>query len=377
MSHSLARLILPVLERIFGPPPPMKEPVFPNDQILTPVYNYRAGFISQNYLYVFPLAAAIVNTQSGKLLWLKEGGYPNLPMGTHKLQYVDMHERTLVLSKVCGKSAEGSDVCLSVAFTWQVSDPLVVVSMQDPIGTLRVACEAAVKGLMRSYPHDQLVCVQDTSLIPDTTIARTIAHQLVQNQACRGFTMLNIAIIEREGDPSMLAIQEQRRLQLRRTQSEVESLAQQQKIVEQRKALKATEGEVDQQNKEIETRLAKMQAQFEAEKAEIMIKAQALVTSLELWRQQPERLQGQAMRGLDVRLEAIKALIEAQKAGGFPRNTEDLTIIQQIISGLPDYGELPGYSGILEYQNHETSPVERLSKTLERLMDSHKYLPGV
>ncbi len=355
MGKHLSSFVPSLWVKMFGPPKPINPPVFSHDQIITRPGDYWVGLIGQDYLYMFPMMVALITTQDGQVVPVKEGNYPPLPRGAHKLQYVDLREKTTQL-RTTGPSAEGYAVRLAVMLTWKIADPAKVISIQEPVATLLLAGEAAIKRLIRSHQHDQLVCAEGNQLISDGQIGHFILEELKTNQACRCFSFVNIDVLERTGDPKVVEIQQTKQLQEKQIQSDLITITQQQRLAEQKKALVTTKGEVDREQVIIETQLAELQANFEARRTEILTHAQRLVAELERIREQPDRLHEQALKGLEVRKEALKSLIEAQRAGGFPRNYDDLRLIQAIVSSLPTYPAVASNS------------VMMLSSTLEGLM---------
>ncbi|MBN2148873.1 MAG: hypothetical protein JW726_15910 [Anaerolineales bacterium] len=323
------------------------EPKFTEDQLITPPKPFHIRWTTADFLYVYPNTAAVLTTHTGEQLFPDAGGFlENMEVGKYSLQYVDLRERRKILNNIQDTSAEGSQVSISIAVTYFVTHPKRLLAMDKPLQILFTTCTAALKSFIRSHAHDDLVCVQYNTLIEDSTIARHIIQQVNQNQACRAFTLLDVSILERQGDPRILEIQRARRVQEQQSLSRQEELRQQEKLADQEESLVIREGEVNIQRMIQEQRMEEARAMIEATRADIAQRIQFQLNKVEEMRQLPERQHEMSLKALDIRSEALHALMQMYTTPGFPRTVEDARRLEEMLQKISDIPSL-NHSGTL------------------------------
>jgi formate dehydrogenase maturation protein FdhE len=77
-----------------------------------------------------------------------------------------------------------------------------------------------------------------------------------------------------------------------------------------------------------------MQALLEANKTEILRQAKLFEVELEVLRKQPELQQAQILKIIDAQKQAMDALLNLFSISGFPRDPNDLQLIDRILSTL-------------------------------------------
>lgn len=327
-------------------------------EIITPPVNFLTGSFNADYLYIFPDTAAVITTPEGKRFVVTKGGYVDLVYGVYTLQYIDLHKHMDVLPPVRADSKDGLPVSLSVNLTWQVTptNPTAVMGLDQPLGIFLTACSTAVKSFIRSHKHDELVLGLDGVRVEDAEISRYIVREVGQNQACRGFTIIDVRVTDRQGDPKLIEIQQARIVQEKNTLSEKEKLQQQRELVDQREDLIRRQAGTDRLQVEQQVNLAEIQAMFEARRAEIRYQIEVLSAEVERLRKLPERQHEQALEALKVREKLAEALIQFQAIQGFPRNMDEAQTLAEILRSLPDT------------TSSTSTPLTLLSSSLSSLM---------
>jgi hypothetical protein len=353
-------LFLPLIRsqvEVTGKQNPPKEPQFTEDQVITPPRSFKIGWFSAEFLYLYPNMAAVLFTHTGNPILPARGGFmADLDVGTYTLQYIDLRERRKVMRNIQDTSSEGAQVAMTIVITYQVKDARRLLGMERPLDIFFTACTAAIKGFIRSHAHDDLVCVQDSTLIADADIIRHIQQQVNQNPSCRAFTILDIGILERLGDPKIVEIQRGRVLQGQQTLSEQESLRQKEKITDQKESLLLREGEMERQKVMLEQHVEELRALIKASLADVEHRIEFQKAELERLRQQPDRQHEYALKALEVRAEALHALTQMNLTPGFPRTQEESRTLEELLKKISDT-PVPG-----------SSPLAALTSSLEGLL---------
>jgi hypothetical protein len=344
---------------------PESEFVSKKTEIVSARRDFTVGTFG-SFLSLPPMTAAILTSSTGERQVFLEGGYIKLLPGKYILEYVDLLERCFSLKISDAITADGFVVSLSISITYQITNPLRVLNIHHPLETLFSVCEASVRSFIRSHQHDDIIGEWDNEHpISDSEITRFIIQQVTQNHACKAFTIMGVTIAECRGDPKILEIRKTRLLQERQSQAERESLIRQQEVVEERKVLerkKAEQGGM----------ISELQAQFESNRQQILYNASLLATELENLRKLPQMQQEQYLKALDVKQKALEALIQMQSMPGFPRNTNDMEVVNSIIKSMADTQILlPSPDSTAQ-----TTPVKELSSTLINLIVPNKKNPS-
>lgn len=336
----LIRLAVETRGRQEAPP----EPQFSEDQILTPPRPFRIGWFNADFLHLYPNLQAALFSRSGQTLsFPSQGGFlGELEVGAYTLQYIDLRERRKVLRNIQDTSAEGAQVAMSLAVTYQVKDSRRLLGMEKPLEILFSACAAALKSFIRAHAHDDLVCVSGGAAIPDAEIARYVQQQVNQNPACRAFTILDIHILERQGDPRIVEIQRQRLLQQQESLTQQEALRQREKIADQEESLLLRTGEIERQRLFQEQQAAELRALIQTSLAEVENRIAFQKAEVERLRQQPDRQHEYALKALEVRAEALRALAQMNLTPGFPRTPEESRTLDELLKKISDAPPLPG-----------------------------------
>lgn len=299
-------------------------PQFPDNEIVAGPFPFNVSIVGAGYVPTFPNLKAVVISASGEPQSFP-GGYIELPSGKYKIYYVDCRERYAILPEVKGNTLDGATVALTCGITYKVNDALLIQGVRNPLDALYKGCEAALRCVIRTHNHDEIIGEPgDPHVLPNNKISEDVQLQVTTSQACRAFDLLNVNTINRQGDARLLSIREEIAVQERVGRKELEQTKIKTKIADERRDLFVKQGA-----------LVEQQAINEKNRREILYVAEKLTVELEQMRKLPQYKHEEALKAIEARSEALKSLIQAQAMPGFPRNADDLHLVDKIISELP------------------------------------------
>jgi hypothetical protein len=342
--------LLKSLTEYWGRRKQLLPPEFPENEIVVGPYPLKINVLGAGYVPSFPKLDAIIVASNGTRQ-LSEGGYIKLPAGNYKVYYVDRHDRYTNLPDVKATTSDGASITISFGITYNVHDPIAVHNVRNPLDALFKGCEAAIRHITRTHKHDEMIGEQDDpTIIQNSQISDNVKLQVNLNEACRAFSLLNVNVIERQGHARLLNIREEEAVQQRAGKKEIENTRLKTQIATEQRDLFVSQGA-----------LIEQQAINEKNRREILFVADKLTVELEKLRQLPRLKHEEILKIIDARSEALKSLIQAQAMPGFPRNAEDLHLVDKIVS------EMPNISLDSEPSN-QVEDVNELSSTLIQLM---------
>lgn len=316
-----------------------KEPSFPpfdETSILTQQSTFSVWLPGGYYLQLPAMTAAIVTSSSGQKMVFVEGGYKNLQNGAYTLQYIDLRERTLTFS-VTDTTLDGSTVSLTVSMNYKVHNPVEIANIAKPLDAFLAVCEAAIRKVIKTHSHHEIIGAPGKErILSDDVIIKSIKEQVAGTQACRAFLLMDVVIKERVGDAKIIALQQQTLVQEKESTIQREGVIQQQAIAEEQQSLALLRANT-------ECLIQELQATTEANRSEILERARRLSIELENLSKLPEWQNARDMRRLDVLEKTLETFIQTQAIAGFPRNTDDMRLLQNIINALTEsVRNLPG-----------------------------------
>jgi hypothetical protein len=275
-----------------------------------------------------PNTAAIIRSATDQTYVFKDGGHKELREGGYTLQYVDISERFFKFPRVTAPALDSLEVSLAISIFYKINDPELIRSNPAPLKALFSVCEGAIKNYIVTHRYDQLIGEKDNQeFIADYHIAQHIKEQIALKDACRAFWLKDVIIEERLGSYELTRKKQDRIVQEKQSQIQREGVAQQLEIAEGQKELEKIRTEQDVMVKE-------MQALLEANKTEILRQAKLFEVELEVLRKQPELQQAQILKIIDAQKQAMDALLNLFSISGFPRDPNDLQLIDRILSTL-------------------------------------------
>jgi hypothetical protein len=306
------------------------EPIpFTETSILTQPATIRVGG-SGHFLQLPANTAGIITSSTGNKQVFTEGGYFKLEEGAYTIQYVDLSERFITLPKIAAATKDGSNVSLTISIGYKVNDPTQIIGVTTPLQTLFSVCEAATKNFIVTHRHDELIGEPGKEqYIADNEIIQDLKEQVAMNQACRAFWVMNVIIKERYGNLEISKIKHDSLVQEKKNITERQNIIQQQGIAEEQKLLEKTKAEQ-------KSMVTEMQALTDANKSEILKHARYLEIELENLRKQPDYQQEQIIKMIEVKKQALETLSHLYTISGFPRDTNDLKLIEKILGSLSE-----------------------------------------
>jgi len=306
------------------------EPIpFTETSILTQPVSINVGYFGY-YLRLPPNTAAIIRSATDQTYVFTEGGQKDLQEGAYTLQYIDTSDRFFTFPRVSAPALDSTEVSLSISIFYKLNDPALIKNNPTPLKALFSICEGAIKNFIVTHRYDQLIGEKDNQqFIADYHIIQHLKEQVALKDACKAFWLKDVIIEERLGSFEMTRLKQNRLVQENQSLIQREGVIQQQEIAEQQKILEKTRAEQDVMIKE-------MQAVFEANKNEIMKHARIFEVELEAMRKQPDMQQAQILKIIDTKRQTVEALLHLFTISGFPRDQNDLKLIDKILGSLSE-----------------------------------------
>jgi hypothetical protein len=306
------------------------EPIpFTETSILTQPITFRVGRTG-HFLQLPSNAAAIMTSSTGQKQVFTNGGYYKLQEGAYTLQYVDLSERFITLPKITVSTKDGPEVSFTVSITYKISDPSQIIPISSPLQTLFTVCNGSVKNYIATHRYDELIGEKESeNYISDYHIIQHIREQIAFNQMCRAFWLMDVVIVERQGNPEINRLKHERLVQANQYLTQEESIVQQQEIAKQRKKLEQTKAEQERDILEI-------RAQSDAIQSEILERKNRLHIELESLRKLPDMQHEQALRKIDALEKALEALTQAHIASGFSSGMNEGKLIESFSKSLAE-----------------------------------------
>ncbi|GAB4493848.1 MAG: hypothetical protein Fur0016_29820 [Anaerolineales bacterium] len=320
-------------------------PQFAENEIVTGPYPLDVNIWGAGYVPSFPNLDAIVVSAAGNRI-PSEGGYIRLSPGKYKIYYVDRHEQYKVLPDIKAVTLDGADVTFSCGITFTVNDSLAVQNIRNPMDALFKACEAALRHVIRTHKHDEIIderpdndepaAAKPIKIITDDQISDAVKLQVNLSEACRAFNLHNVNIIERRGHLRLLGVREEEAVRLRAGRKEMKQTDQRTELSKRQKLLTIEQGTVIEQQAKNETK--RREILFDAE--QVAIELQKLTLELELMRQKPKFSHEENLKIIDARIEALKMLMQAQAMGGASRSIDDVRqLVEKLTTDMPNVAD--------------------------------------
>jgi len=276
------------------------------------------------------MTAAIVTSPTGHKQVFMEGGYKELQEGAYTIQYVDLSERFTTFSRIAASTTDGYEVSLTVSITYKINDPSLIIPISSPLQTLFTVCTGAIKNYIATHRHAELIGEKgNENYISDYYIIEHIREQIAFNQTCRAFWVMDVVIVERQGNPEINRLKQVRLVQANQNLTQEENIIQQQEIAEQRRKLELA-------NAEQERRILELRAESEAIQSEILERTNRLRIELETLRKLPDMQHEQTLRKIDALEKALEALTKAYIASGFSSGANEGKLIESFSKSLAE-----------------------------------------
>jgi hypothetical protein len=337
------------------------EPIpFTETSILTQPIPINVGFFGY-YLRLPPNTAAIIRSATDQTHVFSEGGQIDLQEGAYTLQYMDTSDRFYTFPRISAPALDTIEVSLTISIFYKINDPAAIKNNPTPLKALFAICEGAIKNFIVTHRYEQLIGeIDNDQFIFDYHIIQHIKEQVALKEACKAFWLKDVIIEERLGSFELTKLKQNRLVQESQSQIVREGVIQQQEIAEERKELEKTKAEQEIMVKE-------MQAVFEANKAEILKQARLLEVELEALRKQPDMQQAQFLKIVDAKRQTMESLLHLFTISGFPRDEDDLKLIDRILKSLSDTQTMPP-----ELPSERTKSMNDMNSTIINLIAPKK-----
>lgn len=311
-------------------------PQFAENEIVAGPYPLDVNLLGAGYVPSFPNLDTIIVSPDGERT-LAKGGYIHLAPGRYKIYYVDRQERYMTLPQVQAVTLDGANVSFSCGITFTVNDSLEVQNIRNPMDALFKACEAALRHVIRTHKHDELIdekgepedAANALKILSDEQISDAVKMQVNLSEACRAFSLHNVNIIDRQGHLRLLGVREEEAVRLRAGKKEIKQTDLRTELSRRQKLLTDEQGTVIEQ-----------QAKNEKRRREILFEAEKLSAELERMRKLPQFSHQEYLKIIDARIEALKMLMQAQAMPGSSRDINEVQhLVEKIINEMPNIAD--------------------------------------
>ncbi len=314
-------------------------PEFSFNGLATPPVPLNRGWLGLlGQLVVLPGTCAVITGRQGYQQAFPPGTHMlfEVPLGAVTMQLVNTRRQRRELPPVTALSQDKWRVTLRVALEFEVADAAAIAQHAEPLAALDTAAEAAILAQIEAMLHDALTGLVDGEDTPSgvDAVAEGILRHLRASPSVEGFRIVNLSIVEREGDERRVqivqdAVVERTRLeeegQVRELtdQLELAKLAVRREMAEKEQAIALVKTQTEVRQEEERERLKLMAAQVEAEVEEIRRVQEAWQAEqkrlAEEWRTAKELELLQMQQQHEANLEIIKGTAqvtaEAARAG--------------------------------------------------------------
>lgn len=322
---------------------------FQDNEIITEKEELRvSGFWNAMYLNLHPTLFAVAISPDGKFIRLN-GGYNPLMGGRYTLHYVDGQSRVFTIPKTSETTLDGAKVSLEIHITYCVIDPIKALQVQNAVDTLFVFAHSDLKEFIRSHRHDEIVGGIEGQIPNNSLIGRYMKHQHAGRDIAKLFSITNVVVGEKVGDPKLIEIREKFQ-------------------IEQRQYV--ADNELNRQNQELQRIVASQEAEMKRIKTQSDAELQDIRQKMELQKIDLERARGELRLRQEKVVPAMNAIAQALSASTYPRDPREFEIIKDLLGEL---GAAPGPSATVNPDDSRNTPkterIDELTNTLLGLLN--------
>ena len=329
MSQDSNRSFAQAWMELWGRQKPVEPIQFPETSLMTQPIPIRVGWLG----YYLPLpsnTAAIIRSTTDQSMVFTEGGYKNLQEGAYTLQYIDMSDRFFSLPKISAPALNTSEVSLKISIFYKMNDPSLVIRNATPLKAFFSTLEEIIKSFIATHRFNELIGEGgNEGYISNRQIIAHIKEHVTLKESCKAFWLKDVTIEERSGNYESTNLRQKRFVQESENLIERENVIQKQGIAEKEKLLVQTQAEQ-------EAMIHEIQAVSRANQSEILKQARILDAKLDIMKRIPDLQQSQILKNIDVKKQALENLLHLTTISDFPRDANDLKLLDKIISSLSE-----------------------------------------
>jgi len=185
-------------------------------------------FVNAFYLALPPHTYGVVVSPDGKAENKRGGLYKDLAPGVYSIHYVDKHERTTASEPVSEMTTDGEKLTLQVILRYYVTDPVLVLSIANPVGTLMEHVEADVAQYIRTHDHSEIADSADNS---DSRLFSFFSERHNKRKPLsEAISIMGIELKEFKGDREYVEMRRKARMDERQNQIEKQQAEYQQEL---------------------------------------------------------------------------------------------------------------------------------------------------
>jgi hypothetical protein len=288
---------------------------FPENEVVTSESSFSIPFWAQaKYLNLHPTLYAVAISPDGKLQNLRGGyNFPLLP-GRYIMHYVDKRDRIGAIPKTSETTQDGANISLELIITYRVSDPIKLFEIQQPVDILLSLIRSDLMEFIRIHRYDEVVGSNDGQTIDSSRVARYIKEQHNSRyQISRVFTLMNVVVVEKVGDPKLIVIRKNFQVQQKQNVADSELLK---------------------QNQELEKKVAFQEAEIKSIKAQADVTQQNILQKMKLQEIELEKARNDLQWRQEKWSRAMDAISQTLTTPNYQRDQRELELIGQIMNEL-------------------------------------------
>jgi hypothetical protein len=308
----------------------------------------RRGLGLASHLVVPPGAWAVVHLPGGEQRVYTPGSYWlwGVQPGAILAQWVDARRQQVPVGPVEGWSADKWRVRLWLIVDVEVGDAAAVAAHREPLAALAAAARAGVLRYIEQHSHAELTgCVGETGGLDAP--AQVILDRLRGDPALEGVRIVNLRLVERQGDERQIEaataatvtaarIDEELRVADARNRARLHELEARAQIGEREHTLRMAAGAADARERlmiqQAEVQQAALAARLEIVMAQIRAQTSEIAHDEQVWQAEQARFQAEWDRAQRQQIETHQVdqqlrLIDTQ--GGLLRGEGELALVAE------------------------------------------------
>ena len=308
------------------------------------------------YLRLYPNTVAVLYSPTGTSDAYRKGGMLYLNQGVYTVRYVDIRQQTTSISNIQANSTDAWHVNLALDFTWEVLNPIELVTMRDPYETLTRLCQDAAIHYIQTQSFEKLIPtpnkrpikpetpVQQIRAYSEKEIADSVLVLLRSNPALRAFRFITVNLRDRRGDPRQTeAIQaamvknteiiQEKLNEIEQTNYELEALQKQMPVKKAEESIMVQDAHADRMQRQEAEELSAYEADLERRIIEITKPVREIQIELQNKSREQQISLDRYMRWLEVTAAAYHdlsvVLTQAQMTPGLVQSLENNKAFEQ------------------------------------------------
>jgi len=335
---------------------------FPEKTIVIAGDSFGVGLLKCFYINLPPNAYGVLIYPDGSRHRVN-GGLLDLPIGRYSLSYIYKNIKTNEVSPVSEMTTDGEKISLSILVRYQISDPITILDIDNPVDTFFSAIETDVMQYIRTHDHTDIADSKDNQS-SSNLFSFVLERHKKRHQLSRAFALMGIELKAFQGDPTFVSLRQGARVEEVKVHNDKLRLGYEQEIERIRAEYKAVmEKRIADNRAELETMTVKQRAEIETINGKHRAEMLDVLHQVRLVEEQTKRDQMREQLAIQA-MEGIKKMLEPS---AYP--LKDISQITSMISGV-----IAGFEEKMADMDTDTSKPHAHSEHVEKPSGNIEYL---